>query len=150
MDTFDPQMAQRVWQRVRSVQQPEDEAAGLPALIAENLEASAAYLQLARRFSGRHNATLRRLSEESLAHAACLKGIYTLLTEEFAAIDAPAVAGATTLALLRLCCGKALGRLRRYEQWAAHDEFGPVFALLARQLQEHCKALPELLGSLGK
>ena len=150
MESFDPQMAQRVWQRVRATERPEDEAAQLPALIAEKQEQAATYLQLSRRFQGKDAAVLRRLSEEERSHAACLKGICTLLTGDPPTVHSPAPSREPTQALLRRCYGKELQCLARYEQWAAHREYGPVFTQLARQEQEHCRILLELLGNLKK
>ena len=79
MENFDAAKATRVWQRVQGTQ-PESE--GLPALIAGEMEDSATYIQLAKRLGGKEGQTLRRMAETEHSHAACLKGIYTLMTGE--------------------------------------------------------------------
>ena len=62
MNGYDPQKAARVWQRVQGVQSSQQDTNGLPALIAEELEDAATYIQLARRLGGKDGQTLRQLA----------------------------------------------------------------------------------------
>ena len=57
MDNFDAAKATRVWQRVQA---SPSGAEGLPALIAEEAEDAATYIQLAKRLGGKEGQALRR------------------------------------------------------------------------------------------
>lgn len=149
METYDAEKAARVWQRVHATPQSTvDEAAGLPALIAGEWADAAIYLHLSRRYQGRESKLLRKMFEEEQSHAACLKGIYTLLTGERSVTKSPVPPQESTEVILRRCYGREMQCLAQYEQRAAHREYGPVFARLAQQEREHCRILLELLGSL--
>ena len=83
METFNQEKAARVWQRVKgdnASPTPAPNAQGLLGLIAEEWTDATTYLHLSRMFQGKQSATLRKLFEQEQAHAACLKGIYTLTT----------------------------------------------------------------------
>lgn len=147
MENFDAAKATRVWQRVQGVQ---PESQGLPALIAEELEDGATYLQLARRLGGRAGQTLRELSAAEHSHAACLKGIYTLSTGEPINPRIPPLRQEPTDRTLRRCYGREMRCLAQYEARANDPEYGPVFARLAAQEREHCMKVLELIGKLGK
>ncbi len=135
-----------VWQRVQGQEPPPE--AGLMGLIAQEMEDAAIYLQLSRRLSGKHAVTLRQMYEEELSHAACLKGIYSLLTG-----SQPGAKGVPPLQedikiTLRRCYGREMRCLAQYEARASHREYGPIFIRLAQQEQDHCRRILEILGSL--
>ena len=148
MDTIDKQKAARVWERVqgRPVRDPGD----LPALIAGEWSDAAIYLQLSRRFQGKESAALRRLYEQEQAHAACLKGIYTLLTGAQPAVPTVTPALENTEAALRRCYGREMRCLAQYEARQTDPQYGHVFRSLSRQEQEHCHKILEILGVLAK
>lgn len=150
METYDAEKAARVWQRVHAAPQPEPSTSELPALIAGEWADAATYLQLSRRYQGRESAILRRMFEEEQSHAACLKGIYTLLTGEHAVTRTPPPAQEPVEVILRRCYGREMQCLAQYEQRQSHREYGPVFARLAEQEREHCRMILELLGKLKK
>ena len=150
MENYDPQMAARVWQRVKGSQQPENEAAQLQAMIHQAHNAASVYLQLSRRFQGKDAAALHRLSEDAQSQAACLQGIYSLIAGQTAVSHAPSVPQEPPEATLRRCYGKSMQALAQYEQWSSHKEYGPAFARLAQQEQDHCRTLLELLGKRRK
>lgn len=141
MDVLNREKAEQIWQRVRSGT-PLAMAAQLEEMILEEKAAAAAYLQLSRKYPGRQGATLYRMFQREQAHAACLKGIYTMLTGQKPA-PAPGRAVQTDL---RSCYGREMHCLARYEQYAGHPEFGAVFGRLAQEEREHCLTLLELLG----
>ena len=147
MENFDAAKATRVWQRVQATQ---PEAEGLPALIAGELEDAATYLQLARRLGGRNGQTLRQLGTAEHSHAACLKGIYTLMTGESINPRIPPLRQEEAARTLRRCYGREMRCLAQYEARANDPEYGPVFARLAAQEREHCMTVLELIGKLGK
>lgn len=150
MQAYDPEKAARVWDRVR--QQP---AAGLdvqklPALINEERTDAALYLMLSRQFQGKHNLLLRQMAEQEQTHAACLKGIYTLVSGSRAAEYTPQPESAPVETMLRRCYGREMRSLAAYEARASDPEYGQVFSRLAAQEREHCRRLLELLGSLNQ
>lgn len=149
MENYDPELAARVWQRVRApgAQAPESEA--LAPLIAGEWAGAVAFMRLSRNFKGREAATLRRLSEQAQAHAACLRGIYTLSTGQKCVVQAPPPAQERPEAVLRRCYAQAMQALDEYERRSADREYGPVYTRLAQQKREHCQAVLELIGSIA-
>ena len=145
MEHFDTEKAARVWQRVQA---PQPEAEGLPALIAGELEDSATYLQLARRIGGKEGQVLRRLAEAEGSHAACLQGIYTLMTGEPINPKIPPMRSEPAERILRRGYGREMRCLAQYEARANDPEYGQVFARMAQQEREHCRQILELLGRL--
>lgn len=148
MDTIDAVKAARVWQRVQADNPGTAREAGLMELIVREREAAATYLLLSRRFKGKQSALLRQLFEQEQAHAACLKGIYTLMTGKAPVSAASAPVLEETGAVLRRCYGNQMQCLARYEQRSADPEYGHVFARLAQQEREHCRTVLEILGSI--
>ena len=148
METIDQAKEAQVWERVRGQQMPDDPREGLQELIARELEISSVCLQLSRRFSGKQSAQLRQLYEKELAHSACLKGIYTLITGQRPHIRGHIAAGGLVEAELRRCYGKQMQNLAQFERRSNHPEYGHIFQSLAIQEREHCHLLLEVLGSL--
>ena len=145
MEKYDSEAAARVWQRVQG---KTEELGGLPAMIAGEWWDAAAYLRLSRQFTGKEAAILRKMFEEEQSHAACLKGIFTLLTGEQMVNQMPAMQPEPLSATLRRCYGREMQCLAQYEKWSEHREYGPVFARLAQQEKAHCAAILEILGNL--
>ena len=148
MQSIDPNKAARVWERVKGESPPPE--TGLAELIAGEWADAAVYLQLSRRFQGKHSALLRKMYEEEQAHTACLKGIYTLLTGRRPEVKAVMPAQGDAEQLLRRCYGREMQCLARYEARAGDPEYGQVFARMAQQEKEHCRWILELLGSVNK
>lgn len=150
METYDPEKAARVWQRVHAKPETRPEGEGLLALIAGEWADAAAYLALSRQCQGRRSAQLRRLFEEEQAHAACLKGIYTLVTGTRPIVRTPLPPPEPMDVALRKCYGREMRCLAEYESRTADPEYGPVFVRLAAQEREHCKLVLELIGGESK
>lgn len=147
METIDPVKAAKVWQRVRPEGgQPREQ--GLLALIAQEWTDAATYLQLSRRLTGKDSALLRRMYEQEQSHAACLKGIYNLLTGTHPAVRAIPTSPEDPQTVLRRCYGREMQCLAQYEARISDPEFGQVFARLAEQERTHCHQLLEILGRL--
>ena len=150
MESYDPQKAARVWQRVQAqapVANPELE---LQEMIREEMLDAATYAQLFRQLQGVHREKLQKLYRDEQTHVACLKGIYTLITGTRPAVKATPLAGVDPEALLRRCYGRAMQALADYEARMDDKEYGPVFARLADQEKDHCRILLELIGNLQK
>ena len=150
MNTYDPQKASRVWQRVQN-QQPENRPEHyLQALIMEERHTAAIYFQLTRQLPGKEAPVLQRLHREEQTHAACLRGIYTLITGDVPIVPTPQVVQEPPELTLRKCYAREMHSLKEYESRISDPEYGPVFARLAEQEREHCRTVLELIGGLGK
>ena len=148
MENYDPEAAARVWQRVRGKEPAGEELGNLPAMIAGEWWDAATYLRLSRQFQGKEAGVLRKMFEEEQSHAACLKGIYTLLTGQRLVTQTLAPRQENLSVALRRCYGREMQSLAQYERWSDHREYGPVFSRLAQQERAHCAALLEILGNL--
>lgn len=151
MNTYDPQKAAQVWQRVQAARpepvQPEE---NLKELIMNEWTAAATYAQLARQLPQNEGAVLQRLSREEHGHSACLRGIYVLKTGEKCPVHTPNPGKETPEVTLRRCYGLEMRSLKEYEAKSSDPEYGHVYARLADQEREHCMALLGVIGSLGK
>lgn len=148
MQPIDSAKAARVWQRVQNTDLPKE--AGLLGMIAQEGSDAATYLQLSRKFQGKHSVTLRKMYEEEQAHTDCLKGLYTLITGTHPVVKATPLSTVNIETLLRQCYGREMQSLAAYEQRITDPEYGQVFFMLAAQEKEHCRILLEILGSLKK
>lgn len=148
MNTIDPQKAAQVWQRVRGAARLSDRE--LTTMISNAWTTGATYLKLSRQFQGKESAMLRQLHSEQLAHVACLKGIYTLITGTRPTIKAAPLPYQDPEAILRRCYGRGMQALADYESKTEDPEYGPVFSRLALREQDHCRSLLELIGNLKK
>lgn len=152
MNTYDPRKAERVWARVQGDREPEVKAPemNLQAMIMNEWVASSTYLALSRQVPPREGCILQRLAREEQGHGACLKGIYTMITDQEPVIKAsPMTAGSVEL-ILRKCYAAEMQTAREYESWVSDPEYGPVFCRLAEQEREHCRIILELMGRLRK
>ena len=144
MQTIDPQKAARVWNRVQGVCPAE----GLSDLIALEWLDALTYLTLSRRFQGRDSILLRQLAQQEQDHAACLRGIYTLINGTRPTVPTPAVPREDTQALLRRSYGSHMHRLARYEARQEDPQYGQIFSHLAGQERTQCQQILSLLGRL--
>lgn len=149
METYDPELAARVWQRVHATAPEAPDCGDLLALIAGERTDAATYLYLSRGRQSREAAILRRLFEEEQAHAACLRGIYTLITGQKPVIRTAAPVQEPLDRALRRCYGREMRSLAEYEARSADPEYGPVFTRLAAQERDHCRTVLELIGNLN-
>ena len=148
MDSIDPQMAERVWRRVRGTAPAGPDMQSLEELIAQEWADGAVYQHLSRKFQGKESALLRQLAQQEQAHVACLKGIYTLMLGAKPNVHTPPVPQASPEQLLRRCYNRELQSLAQYEARASDPQYGQTFAHLARQEREHSRIVLELLGKL--
>lgn len=154
MENYDKAMAERVWKRVRGGQ-AEPGASPSPAgellgLIQAEWAAAAAYLALSRQMGPKEAAVLQRIFREEQTHAACLKGMYTLITGQKPVVQTPQPERAPVEAALRRSYAGELRSIAAYDARSADPEYGHVFASMAKQEREHSRAVLELLGGLEK
>jgi len=148
MESYNPEMAARVWQRVQNTAQPEQDAQWLLGLIGQKWIGATTYLALSRRMQGKNSTVLYRLFQEKQTHAACLRGIYKLITGTSPAVRSAPPAKEAVETVLRRCYGREMQSLAQYEAHSADPEYGQVFERLAVQEREHCRTILELLGRL--
>ena len=149
METIDPEMARRVWQRVQGTGDPSPVGPDLPTMIQQELADAAAYLHLSRLFSGHYGQLLRQMYHQEQAHAACLKGVCRVTTGKRCSPRLPKILREKPLLTLQRCYQRELQSAAQYEARAGDSRFGQTFARLAQQEQEHCRILLELLGTFS-
>ena len=150
MKNYDPNTAEKVWDRVKNTAVPTGDSQLLLNLIAEEIQDAHTYPQLAKRLPPPQAAIVRGLSQQEQAHATCLKGIYAMVTGRSAIVPPPPVTNDPPDIVLRRCYGREMRMLTQYESRQNDPQYGHIFRSLARQEQEHCHRLLELLGMLAK
>ena len=150
MKQYDPKSAAMVWDRVRGAAVPTSDAPAILNLIEEELLDAAAYQRLSKRLPPPQAAAARQMAQQEQAHAACLKGIYALITGRPPIVPPPVAAGDPPEIVLRRCYGREMRCLAQYEARQTDPQYGHVFRSLSRQEQEHCHKILEILGVLAK
>ena len=156
MEGYNREVAERVWQRVRHVQEVQDvpeavrDTQWLLDLIGQKWIGATTYLALSRRMQGKNSTLLHRMFEEEQTHAACLRGIYKLMTGTSPNVHSVPPAQEPAQTVLRRCYGREMRCLAQYEARSSDPEYGPVFTRLAAKEREHCMAVLELIGRMRK
>ena len=147
MKQYDPS---KVWDRVKNAAVPAGDSQLILNLITEEALDARTYGQLAKRLPPPQAAIARQLSQQEQAHIACLKGIYAMITGHNAILAPQKVADDPPEIVLRRCYGREMRTLTQYEARQNDPQYGHIFRALARQEQEHCHRILELLGALSK
>ncbi len=150
MKPYDPNTAAKVWDRVRSTPAATADAQAVLELIAQEMLDAATYSRLAQRLPPPQAAIARQIARQEQSHISCLKGVYTLITGQKPMVPKPAVADDPSEILLRRCYGREMRCLSQYEARQTDPQYGHIFRTLARQEQEHCHRILEILGALAK
>lgn len=150
MKNYDPKTAARVWDRVQNTAVPAGDSQLILNLIAEEALDAAAYLQLSKRLPTPQAAAVKQLAQQEQSHVSCLKGVYTMITGEKPKVLPVKVSDDPPDIVLRRCYGREMRALAQYEARQNDPQYGHVFRMLARQEQEHCRRLLEILGTLSK
>lgn len=150
MKNYDPKTAARVWDRVQNTAVPAGDSQLILNLIAEEILDAATYLQLSKRLSTPQAAAIKQLAQQEQSHVSCLKGVYTMITGEKPKVLPVKVSDDPPDIVLRRCYGREMRALAQYEARQNDPQYGHVFRMLARQEQEHCRRLLEILGTLSK
>lgn len=148
MEKIDPKKARQVWQRVQAPAAPSRDTQALLALQRAAVESAALCRHLSRVLPERLRPQLREMEARERQQAACLRGIYVLLAGQKPPLSPFPPQAEPPEVILRRCYGNALRTLSEYENWLADPQFSQVFAQLAQQKREHCRALLVLLGEL--
>ena len=150
MKSYDPKTAARVWDRVQSTAVPAADAQVILNLIGEEALDAATYITLSKRLPAPLAAAVRQLAQQEQSHVSCLKGAYTMITGEKPKFLPVKPADDPPDIVLRRCYGRKMRALAQYEARQADPQYGHVFRTLARQEQEHCRKILEILGALQK
>ena len=150
MKNYDPKTAARVWDRVQNAAVPAGDSQLILNLIAEEILDAATYLQLSKRLSTPQAAAIKQLAQQEQSHVSCLKGVYTMITGEKPKVLPVKVSDDPPDIVLRRCYGREMRALAQYEARQNDPQYGHVFRMMARQEQEHCRRLLEILGVLQK
>ena len=146
METYDPALATRVWKRVTGDTPPQTTSPDLQTLIEEELADAAAYLHLSRFFNSHYSHVLRHMHQQEQSHAACLKGIYRMITGKRCTPRLPKPIREKPSVTLQRCYDREMRCATRYTASASDPRFGLTYARMAQQEQEHAKFLLELMG----
>lgn len=150
MKELNPNSAARVWDRVKSAPVPAGDAQTILNLIAEEMQDAAAYQRLSQKLPPPLAAVAKQMARQEQSHVACLKGAYTLITGQKPILPPPAVSDDGPQIVLRRCYGREMRCLSQYEARQQDPQYGHIFRTLARQEQEHCHRILEILGALPK
>ncbi len=145
MNSYDSQMAARVWQRVQAKQEPADLSAEVLLLLAEEAKDAALYHRLSKNSTKENSAIIESLLRSSRLSCSILRGIHYLLTDSYPA-PAPTQTAVSSVSL-RLCYGDTLRRSIRYGQWGSHSEYSCAFAQLEHLARQRCIWLLQLIGT---
>ena len=129
--------AARVWQRVLS---PEPTEQLSLQMLMRQLRLDTIFLK--QRLKGSGDATAELLIREYTDQYQSLKGI-GLLTGSSLPREGSGIADHS----LQRCYDHALQRLGVYQLRTSDPVYGPVFRCLARQTEQHCLRITQLLGS---
>ena len=148
MNGYDPQMAQRVWQRVQSRTTQEDSTQQLQPRIASALTDAALCRLLLPRFQAEQKQLLQHVVREKTAHAHCLQGIFRSITGSAPDVRISLPPPGTTEGTLQRCLGNTLSCIEYYRQWESPAGFSPVFSRLAEEETALARILLQLLGQI--
>lgn len=144
MNSYDSQMAARVWQRVQAKEEPVDFLGDILLLLAEEANDASLYHRLSKNSTKEKSVILENLLRSSRQSLSILRGIHFLLTGRN---PAPASTQAVvSSASLRLCYGDTLRRSLRYGQWCSHSEYACAFTQLENLARQRCVLLLQLIG----
>ena len=143
MEKYDPQMAQRVWNRVWTEPEPAAEADG-HFMMAE-VQALADYTSLLRRFP-----EIKPLAEDIRHHIACLRGIRFLKDGSRPKPVSGKPRQETEETTLRRCYAQSLKTAAEYAARSEDPEYGCVYAQLAESKRRHCRILLQVIGNADR
>ena len=149
MEKLDQDLQKRVWERVQNrtqVNMPTLERANLKPWVLAARENAAAYRALGEKLPGQQ-ARLRQLEQQAMSCAACLRGICVLRGEQ-GKLPAPQIPKDQPRRMLEKCYHRERRLCEEAQRRAADPEHGIVFRSIARQGEERCAILAELLGKM--
>ena len=149
METFDTQMAARVWKRVKAPNQPVPvEGRGLQELLFQSHGLAGLYMGLQRRLTGEGAARVRDLYRQHRNLSACLKGMLLVSGEVVPGLP-PMVAGSGSLrSVLEGCFHREQRLADGLAGYTGEENLGTACRILAEQAAHRAIAVLELLGEV--
>lgn len=147
MENYDPQLAARVWQRVRKTDALPAETPCLQEQIAREWVAAQVLWRLSRGYRGAAGNLLRRLARQKQSNCTMLKGIGQLQQSSPFRVARPPLPKGTPRQLLQSCYDSTDQCNRVYEALKNDPRHGSVYARLAERSRDHCLQLLTLLGN---
>lgn len=145
MAQIDPEMAQRVWQRVRGEPPLPSSGPSLQLLMEDAWEDAGMYRQLSRRHRGRRAALFGQLYRQTMEHLRILKGICAL-TDRCDPVLSPVQPRREPEGIfLRRSYSRAQQRLSWYSAHENNPDYGHILAPLIRQTQDHSRLLLQMM-----
>ena len=142
METVDPNMAARVWQRVQGGLWEPDM---LIPLVGKLRQDGFVYRYLRGRMPA--EGALAQLLEQTRGDIACLKGMYRLRTgPRLPAPEGKCRMEESGLLALTGCYRRCLERAAVYEREGKEPEYGSVFLMLSQQERQRGRQILMLLG----
>lgn len=145
MEHYDPQLAQRVWQRVQN-RYPDSPQPDISLLLQEETADLSRYLQLQSTMGSAAKPLIQQLIGHTRHCISLLRGIFFLLTDKLPDKKDYPLPKELPVSSLRHCYGATLQRIRLYEQWQSHPEYSPGFQILRDFSEARCGLLLQLLG----
>lgn len=146
MEKMDPQMVQRVFQRVRGAGEA-DPFSGLSILLSRELADCEDFALLSKR-AGAVGELGRRLLTAGRRQCALLRGICRMAEQPSTPAATPAVTPERTSVKLRRLYGRVLERAAAYAARRDHPEYGCAFSALHAQSNAQACLLLELMDRL--
>lgn len=146
METIDPAMAARVWQRVRGQDTAPSPGLQLQSLMEDAWEDAAVYRHLSRRHRGKNALLFSQLHRQTLEQLRLLRGICALMKQCNPVLKSVPPRREPEGITLRRCYGHTLQRLNWYAQQESTPEYGRALAQLIRQTQNHSQLLLQLMS----
>lgn len=146
MEKIDPQVAAKVWQRVRGNEKAV-ETVSIQTMVAWEKETEAILLWLSRRLPEKGYAWQQMIAD-TRRHIACLQGIRQLNGEKPGAYAAGKPMSGEPGPWLRRCYGQCLRVGGQYASRAEDAQYGCVYGDMARTKKRHCALILEVLGGI--
>ena len=146
MERYDPQLADRVWQRVQS-RTTEPVTPDTLSFLQEEYVDLSRYQQLQILYPVSHKSPIQQLIQKTRHCIAILRGILYLQSDTLPEHVAYPLPKELPSASLRRLYGDTLRRSSRYAQWRSDNAYSIAFTQLETESQERCVLLLLLLGN---
>ena len=148
MEKLDQDLQKRVWQRVQGKNSmPPLGKVNCKSWMLAAQENAAVYHRFAQSAQGREAEQLKRMYQECQKCIACLKGICRLRGERVEVRPLPREKEPRRNQL-ELCYSRERKLWEELDQYTCDSDHGLVYGRLARQAQEHCVTILEILGRI--
>ena len=146
MEHPDPQLANRVWQRVQN-KPTETPPLDIFPFLQEEFADLSRYLQLQNTLDPRQKGQLQQLIQKTRSCILILRGIGYLLSDTLPETQTYPLPKELPLSSLRRLYGDTLRRCNCYAQWRSDSAYGIAFAQLETESHQRAILLLQLMGN---